>query len=84
MENCSRLEQFEMFENESMTLAKMDRGYLEQTTGCLFPCSYTEYIVKGKKPLGGLDGFGLYITYGSLSVTVRKEVTKRTLKSSIH
>ena len=80
MENCSRLQQFEMFEIESMALAKMDRGYLERTTGCLFPCSYTEYIVKGKKPLGGLDGFGLYITYGSLSVTVRKEVMKILLR----
>ena len=80
MENCSRLEQFEMFENESMTLAKMDRGYLEQTTRCLFPCSYSEYIVKGKKPMSGLDGFGLYITFGSLSVTVRKEVMKILLR----
>ena len=74
MENCSRLQQFETFENETKQLGLMDRGYLEQTTGCLFPCSYTEYVVKGKKPISGLDGFGLYITYGSLSVTVRKEV----------
>ena len=84
MENCSRLQQFETFENETRQLGIMDRGYLEQTTGCLFPCSYTEYVVKGKRPLGGIDGFGLYITYGSLSVTVRKEVTKHTLKSSIN
>ena len=84
MENCSRLQQFETFENETKQLGLMDRGYLEQTTGCLFPCLYTEYIVKGKRPIGGLDGFGLYITYGSLSVTVRKEVTNHTLKSSIN
>ena len=72
--NCSRLEQFEKYDNTTLDLSKKDRLNIEQKTGCLYPCSYTEYIVKGKKPLGGMPGFGLYLTYGTLSVTVKKEV----------
>ena len=72
--NCSRLEQFEKYDNTTLDLSKKDRLNIEQKTGCLYPCSYTEHIVKGKKPLGGMPGFGLYLNYGTLSVTVKKEV----------
>ena len=67
------MDQFEKYENLYYDLAKKDLCFIEDTTGCLYPCSYPEYRVVDKK-LYNMGTFGLYISYGSVAVTVKKEV----------
>ena len=67
------MDQFENYESLYFNLAKKDQCFIEDTTGCLYPCSYPEYIV-GAKKVFNFGTFGLYISYGSLAVTVKKEV----------
>ena len=73
LEVCSNMDQFEKYERLYFNLSKKDQFFIEDTTGCLYPCSYPEYKVGDKKvfPMGA---FGLYISYGSVAVTVKKEV----------
>ena len=67
------MDQFEKYESLYFNLSKKDQYFIEDTTGCLYPCSYPEYRV-GAKKVFNLGSFGLYISYGSLAVTVKKEV----------
>ena len=50
----------------------MDQTYLEDQTGCLFPCTYDEYRVVATD-LRDFNVFGLVLTYGSLTTTVLRE-----------
>ena len=65
--------QFEKYESLYFNLSKKDQCFIEDTTGCLYPCSYPEYII-GAKKVYNMGTFGLYISYGSVAVTVKKEV----------
>ena len=67
------MDQFEKYEDLYFNLAKKDQCFIEDTTGCLYPCSYPEYRVADKK-FYNMGTFGLYISYGSVAVTVKKEV----------
>ena len=42
---CSSLEQLDSYENISLPLATKDKQYIEETTGCLYPCTWLEYKV---------------------------------------
>ena len=68
------MEQFEMYERLYFDLAKKDRCFIENTTRCLYPCSYPEYRIGDKKIYSKMGGFGFWISYGSVTVTVKKEV----------
>ena len=65
--------QFKKYESLYFKLSKKDQCFIEDTTGCLYPCSYPEYII-GDKKVYNMGTFGLYISYGSVAVTVKKEV----------
>ena len=67
------MEQFEKYESLYFDLSKKDRYFIENTTGCLHPCSYPEYRI-GDKKIYNVGGFGFWISYGSLAITVEKEV----------
>ena len=67
------MDQFEKYESLYFDLSKKDQSFIEDTTGCLYPCSYPEYRV-GDKKVYNMGTFGLYISYGSVAVTVKKEV----------
>ena len=75
-EVCSNMDQFEKYESLYFNLSKKDQYFIEDTTGCLYPCSYPEYRV-GDKKVFNMGTFGLYISYGSVTVTVKKEVRIR-------
>ena len=74
MEVCSDMGQFEKYENLYINLAMKDRYSIENTTGCLYPCSYPEYRIGDKGIFNKMGGFGFWISYGSVAVTVKKEV----------
>ena len=74
-EHCSHLEQYVKFENLSFSLAKNDKIFIENTTNCLYPCTYLEYRIASKELVNMPGRNGFAISYGSLAVTVRKEVT---------
>ena len=67
------MDQFENYESLYFNLSKKDQCFIEDTTGCLYPCSYPEYRI-GDKKVYNMGTFGLYISYGSVAVTVKKEV----------
>ena len=69
---CSQLSQFEELENLYIQLAVNDRAKIEETTGCLYPCTYLEYRV-GAKSTKNFNKFGLMIAYGSVETIVLKE-----------
>ena len=73
---CSTMDQFEKYEILYFNLSKKDQYFIEDTTGCLYPCSYPEYRVVDEK-LYNMGTFGLYISYGSVAVTVKEEVTSK-------
>ena len=73
---CSKMEQFKMYEELYFNLSYNELRYTEDKTGCLHPCSYNEYQVADKQEHHGIVS-GLYIAYGTLTVTVRKEVQKK-------
>ena len=50
----------------------MDQAYLEDQTGCLFPCTYNQYRLMGTD-LKDFDVFGMILVYGSLRTTVLRE-----------
>ena len=64
-----------MYEELYLNLSIYDLHDTEDKTGCLHPCSYNEYQIAEKEVHHGF-AFGLYITYGTLAVTVKKEVQK--------
>ena len=68
------MEQFEKYESLYFDLAKKDRCFIENTTGCLYPCSYPEYKVAERRLYHNMGGSGFWISYGSLAITVEKEV----------
>ena len=74
MEVCSDMEQFEKYESLYFDLSKKDRYFIENTTGCLYPCSYPEYRIGDRKIYNKMGGFGFCISYGSVAVNVKKEV----------
>ena len=43
------MDQFEEYERLYFDLAKKDKCHVENTTGCLYPCSYHEYRVADKQ-----------------------------------
>ena len=43
------MDQFEKYESLYWDLAKKDKCHVENTTGCLYPCSYHEYGVADKQ-----------------------------------
>ena len=65
-----------MYEEVYFNLSYNELRYTEDLTGCLHPCSYNEYQVADKQEHHGFVSAGLYITYGTLTVTVKKEVQK--------
>ena len=71
LEVCSTIDQFKRFDEEYYKLAANLKVDIE-STGCLFPCTFTRYEVEftRKSPLGH---FGLTVMFGSLTTTVRKE-----------
>ena len=62
-----------MYEELYFNLSYNELRYTEDETGCLHPCSYNEYQVADKQEHHGF-GFGLHIVYGTLAVTVKREV----------
>ena len=74
-EHCSHMEQYDKFEKLSFSLAKNDKTFIENTTNCLYPCTYLEYRIASKEVVNMPGGDGFAISYGSLAVAVRKEVT---------
>ena len=45
---CGSLGQFDRYENISFDLVKKDKQFMEETTGCLYPCNYMGYKVLSK------------------------------------
>ena len=43
------MDQFEKYESLYWDLAKKDKCHVENTTGCLYPCSFHEYRVADKQ-----------------------------------
>ena len=39
------MDQFDHYENITLPLAAKGKQYIEETTGCLYPCTYFEYKV---------------------------------------
>ena len=74
MEVCSDMGQFEKYENLYINLAMKDRYSIENTTGCLYPCSYPEYKIAERRLYHNMGGSGFWISFGSLAITVKKEV----------
>ena len=72
---CSKTDQFKMYEQLYFSFNFNELRYTENKTGCLHPCSYYEYEIADKQ-VHQIDGFGLYIAYGTLAVTVKREVQK--------
>ena len=64
-----------MYEELYFSLTYNELRFTEDDTGCLHPCSYYEYQIVDKQ-VHQIDGFGLYIAYGTLAVTVKREVQK--------
>lgn len=56
-----------------MQLAKGDRANIAALTGCLFPCTFTQYRVVASKTMPWQHA-GLFVHFGDLATTVRKEV----------
>ena len=50
----------------------MNQAYLEDQTGCLFPCTYNQYRLMGTDLLD-FDEFGMILVFGSLRTTVLRE-----------
>ena len=74
---CSKMEQFKMYEELYFYLNYNELHHTEDETGCLHPCSYNEYQIADKQVHHGVKpGFGLFISYGTLAVTVKREVQK--------
>ena len=72
-----------MYEDLYFSLAYNELRHTEDETGCLHPCSYNEYQVADKQEHHGIVS-GLYIAFGTLTVTVKKEVQKMiSLQSSV-
>ena len=42
---CSTIDQFDHYENITVPLSTKDKQYIEETTGCFYPCTYLEYKV---------------------------------------
>ena len=64
-----------MYEELYFSLNFNELRYTENKTGCLHPCSYYEYQIADKQVHHiDPDRFGLYIAYGTLAVTVKREV----------
>ena len=70
---CSKMEQFKTYEELYFDLAYNELRHTEDETGCLHPCTYYEYQVADKQ-VHQVHKFGLYITYGTAAVTVKREV----------
>ena len=51
LEVCSNMDEFENYERLYFDLAKKDKCHVENTTGCLYPCSYHEYRIADKQVL---------------------------------
>ena len=73
---CSKSSQYKMYEELYFSLHYNELRYTEVDTGCLHPCSYYEYQIVDKQVHHIEEGFGLYIAYGTLAVTVKREVQK--------
>ena len=70
---CSEMEQFKICEELYFNLSYNELSYTEDETGCLHPCSYNEYEIADKQ-VHQIEGFGLYVAFGTLAVTVKREV----------
>ena len=70
---CSKSSQYQMYEELYFSLTYNELRYTEVDTGCLHPCSYYEYQIVDKQ-VHQMGGFGLHIAYGTLAVTVKREV----------
>ena len=69
------MEQFKKYEELYFYLNYNELRHTENKTGCLHPCSYNEYQIADKQVHYGVqDGVGLFISYGTLAVTVKREV----------
>ena len=67
--------QFKMYEQLYFSFNFNELRYTENKTGCLHPCSYYEYEIADKQVHDIEEGsFGLFISYGTLAVTVKREV----------
>ena len=74
LDTCSRLEQYNDFEQHYSELFYGSTRLIEKKTGCLSPCIYNEYKVVKTRPMTLTHGkFGLFVSYGSTDTTVRKE-----------
>ena len=67
------MEQFKICEELYFNLSYNELSYTEDETGCLHPCSYNEYEIADKQ-VHQIEGFGLYVAFGTLAVTVKREV----------
>ena len=65
--------EFTQFERSFYELGKEDRSVIEGLTGCLFPCTYTEYRV-GATLERPWQNFGLHVAFGSMETILRQEV----------
>ena len=71
---CSKMDQFKMYEELYFSLNFNELRYTEEETGCLHPCSFSEYQIADKQVHKTKEGSGLYIAYGTLAVTIKREV----------
>ena len=69
---CSTKDQFDHFESRYLKLATRDQAYIEESTGCLLPCTYHEYSVETIDHKD-INTFGIVVAYGAVSTTVLKE-----------
>jgi len=46
---CSNMDEFVKYENLYYNLGTKDKFFVENTTGCLYPCSYHEYRIAHKQ-----------------------------------
>ena len=69
------MEEFSQAEGLYYHLAAGDRRRIEVVTGCLLPCSYTEYNLVSSRPIKSPWATSATIMFfGNLATRVRKEV----------
>ena len=69
---CSTKAQFDIYESLYLSLATRDQEHIEESTGCLLPCTYHEYSVE-RIDHKDFNTFGIVVAYGTVSTTILKE-----------
>jgi len=69
---CSDISEYEEFEKLFKDLSLKDKDFIEDSSGCLYPCKYLEYRV-GDERSSSMSKFGLWVVFGSLVTTVKEE-----------